>query len=385
MLTRSLEPPSSSFFLFGPRSTGKTTWIRQRFPNAPTYDLLVTSESLRLNRDPGVLAKECAALPSGSWIVVDEVQKAFLVLDEVQRLMQDRGQRFVLSGSSARKLRRGGANLLGGRALLRHLFPFVSTELDDLPDLDAILRHGMLPPAVVGSKPAGFLRAYVETYLREEIQAEALVRHIGGFARFLEVAARMNGQVVNASSVARDAGVARQTVQDYLEILVDTLVASWLPAWQRRRSNKQVAHPKLYLFDPGVARHLAGLGHLPVHPQERGFLLETYLLHELRAYLHYRDLDCPVFYWRTHDGAEVDLVVETARGLVAIEVKSVDRWSGSFQRGLLRFAALHADRPVRMLGVYDGARALEHEGVRVWPWRMFVQRLWGDEVIDPRG
>lgn len=382
MLRRELDPPQGSFFLFGPRGTGKTTWIKSRFPEEVRYDLLRTSESLRLNRDPSAFGGECEALSTGSWVVVDEVQKAPRLLDEVQRLIEERHQRFVLSGSSARKLRRGGANLLAGRAVIRHLFPFVSKELGFERSLDEALEHGMLPLAVTGPDSRSFLKAYVDTYLHEEIQAEALVRQVGSFARFLEVAGRMNGQVVNASAIARDSGVARQTVQEYLQILVDTLIASWLPAWKLKRAIKQVAHPKLYVFDCGVARHLAGLGHLPVHPEERGFLFETYLLHETRAYLHYRGLDWPLFYFRTHEGVEVDLVVETPRGLVALELKSVDRWERKYHRGLLRFAELHPDLKVRLLGIYGGDRARLEDGVRILPWREALQLLWDGQLLE---
>ncbi len=380
MLTRQLEPGKTSFFLFGPRGTGKTTWIRDRIKPAAIYDLLNASESLRLNRDPAAFGKECESLDRDAWVVVDEVQKAPLLLDEVQRLMTDKRLRFVLSGSSARKLRRGASNLLAGRAEVRHLFPFVSRELDFKRGLDESLEHGLLPIAVLGDRPRAFLKSYVETYLHEEIQAEALVRQIGPFARFLEVAARMNGQVVNASGIARDAGVARPTVQDFFQILIDTLLACWLPAWKLKPSVKEVRHPKLYLFDTGVTRHLAGLGHLPVHPEERGFLLETNLLHEVRAYLHYSELDYPVFYWRTHDGAEVDFLIDTPKGIVAIEVKAAERWQSKFHAGIAR---LRAERPkvqLRAFGVYTGKRALEEDGVRVLPWGEFLRALWDGRI-----
>ncbi|HVR73312.1 MAG TPA: DUF4143 domain-containing protein, partial [Planctomycetota bacterium] len=316
------------------------------------------------------------------WVVVDEVQRAPHLLDEVQRLMGmgEKRLRFVLSGSSARKLRRGASNLLAGRAEVRHLFPFVSRELDFKRGLDESLEHGLLPLAVLGSRPRAFLKSYVETYLHEEIQAEALVRQIGPFARFLEVAARMNGQVVNVSGIARDAGVARPTVQDYFQILIDTFLASWLPAWKLKPSVKEVRHPKLYLFDTGVTRHLAGFGHLPVHPEERGFLLESNLLHEIRAYLHYSDLDYPVFYWRTHAGAKVDFLIDTPKGVVAIEVKAAERWQPKYHAGI---AKLRGERPratLRAFGVYTGKRALEEDGVRVLPWRDFLRALW-DGVI----
>ncbi|MFH0943642.1 MAG: DUF4143 domain-containing protein, partial [Planctomycetota bacterium] len=354
MFPRQLRSPDSTFFLFGPRGTGKTTWIKQRFPDTPRYDLLRSTERIRLSGNPGAFGDECDAVPRRDWVVLDEVQKVPALLDEVQRLIVDRSQRFVLCGSSARKLRRGGANLLAGRAEVRHLFPFVSIEIDDQRNLEEILRHGMLPLAVQSDRPRSFLKAYVQTYLNEEIQAEALVRQIGGFARFLEVAARVNGQSVNVSSVSRDAAVARQTVQGYFQILVDTLLGYWLPTWKLKRSVKQVMLPKFYLFDSGVARELAGLGHLQVHPEERGFLLETYLLHEVRAYLHYRELDYPMFYWRTHEGTEVDLVVETPQGIVALEIKSADRWERRFGNGLQRFRRELEDRPVELLGVFLG-------------------------------
>ena len=293
MIPRQLGLPDSTFFLLGPRGTGKTTWIQQHLPAEPRYDLLRAGESLRLSRDPGAFGHECDALPNGCWIVLDEVQKVPALLDEVQRLITEKRQRFVLCGSSARKLKRGGANLLAGRAEVRNLSPFVSVELDHQRGLGECLRYGMLPLAVESARPQAFLKAYADTYLKQEIQAEALVRQIGAFARFLEVAARMNGQTVNIAAIARDAGVARQTVQGYFQILVDTLVGYWLPAWKLKRAVKQIAHPKFYLFDTGVARQVAGFGHLPIHPEEAGFLLETYLLHEVRAFLHYRGLHYP--------------------------------------------------------------------------------------------
>jgi predicted AAA+ superfamily ATPase len=378
---RRLDAPDSSFFLLGPRGTGKTTWIGQRFPRAIVYDLLRPDEHLRLSREPSAFGKECSERPEGSWIVVDEVQRVPALLDEVQRLMTTRRLRFVLSGSSARKLKRGGANLLAGRAEIRNLFPFTLSELGFERKLDAALEHGMLPLAVESARPRAFLKAYVETYLREEVQAEALVRQIGSFARFLEVAARVNAQVVNVSGLARDAAVARPTVQDYFQILVDTLIATWIPAWRSKKPVKQVLHPKLYFFDCGVTRHLAGYGHLPVHPEERGFLFETQILNELRAHLHYSDLDYPVFYWRTREGVEVAFVVETARGLVAIEAKSVERWDSRFGAGVARLRSEHPKLRAAF-GVYCGERALRDGDLRVLPWKKFLEELADGTIVD---
>lgn len=381
MLARKLVPPDASFLLFGARGTGKTTWIQQHFADAAQYDLLLANESLRLARDPSLFRQECLALPDGAWIVVDEIQRVPALLDEVQHLMAKKRQRFVLSGSSARKLRRSGANLLAGRAEVRAMFPLVSDEVGDERSLDDVLTQGMLPLAVTGKRPAAFLKSYCDVYLREEVQAEALVRQIGPFARFLEVAARANAQTVNVSNIARDTGIARQTAQEFFQILVDTLLANWLPAWKLKKAIKQVAAPKFYLFDSGVARHLAGTSHLALTGEERGFLLETYLLHELRAWLHYQDREDPIAYWKTYDGVEVDFVVETKKGLIAIEVKSGERWDSRWNRGLEalreRAGGLRA-----AYGVFTGARALQQDGVLVLPWRQFLQRLWRGELLD---
>ncbi len=314
--------------------------------------------------------------------MVDEVQKVPALLDEVHHLIEKRKLRFVLSGSSARKIKHGGANLLAGRAEVRRLFPFVSAELPSARGLEDILTHGMLPLAVTGANPQGFLKAYVETYLAEEIRAEAIVRQIGSFARFLEVAARMNGQTVNATGVARDSLVARQTAQDYFQVLVDTLIGFWLPPWRLKRAVKQVAHSKFFLFDCGVARHMGGLGHLAVHPEERGALFETYLLHEIRAFLHYRELDYPLFFYRTRAGLEVDLIVETRTGLVAIEMKSGVRWERKDGAGLREFCELHVPGKVQAIGVYAGPRPLLDGELAVHPWNEFLQLLWQGKVLS---
>lgn len=381
MFARNLPPPDASFLLLGARGTGKTTWIQQHFASAAQYDLLLASESLRLARDPSLFQKECMALPDGAWIVVDEIQRVPALLDEVQSLMTKKRQRFVLSGSSARKLRRSGANLLAGRAEVRAMFPLVADEIDDDRPLDDVLTQGMLPLAVTGKRPRAFLKSYCDVYLREEVQAEALVRQIGPFARFLEVAARANGQTVNISNIARDTGIARQTAQEFFQILVDTLLANWLPAWKLKKAIKQVAHPKFYLFDSGVARQLTGQSHLSLGAEERGFLFETYLLHELRAWLHDHDRDDPLAYWKTYDGQEVDFVIETDKGLVAIEVKSADRWDPRWNRGLSALRERHPGGLRAAYGVFAGERAMQIDDVLVLPWRQFLRRLWQGELL----
>ena len=381
MFARLLRRSGSSCFLFGPRGTGKSTWIARHFAGARLYDLLNTTEALRLAREPATLFREVEGLSAGDWVVIDEVQRVPELLDEVHRLIETRRLRFVLSGSSARKLRRGGANLLAGRAVVHHLFPLVSAERSFRVDFDDALRHGALPLAVTGDDPAAYLSAYAETYLQEEIRAEALTRSVGSFNRFLEIAARQNGQVTNVSSISRDAAVSRSTVQNYFEILIDTLIGNWLPAWKLKRSTKQVAHPKFYLFDCGVARALSGRIAYPPSPEERGALLETALLGEIRAYLAYAGLRYPLHYWRTHDGVEVDLLCESGAGFIAVEMKASARWDARYNRGLNRLRDELGAGRVTCYGVYEGERSATWGNVRVLPAPEFLKRLWNGEVL----
>ncbi len=376
---RFLQTPRASTFLFGARGTGKSTWLRERFPRAATYDLLDTGEALRLAKEPSVFYRELSTLPAGAWVVVDEVQKAPALLDEAHRLIETRRLRFVLSGSSARKLWRGGVNLLAGRAVTVAMFPLVSAEFGFDAEPSRLLRYGALPMAMNETDPRPYLRTYAETYLVHEVQAEALARNVGAFARFLEVAARQNGQTTNASSIAKAVGVARETVRSHFDILVDTLLGYWLPAWKLKSANKQVAHGKFYFFDAGVARALSGRLPYPPTAEELGPLAETVLLNELRAYLAYSALDYRLHFWRTYDGAEVDVLCEASNGFVAIEVKSASRWDKRFNRGLKR---LREHLPgAACYGVYFGMRAAQWDDVRVLPAMEFLERLWNGEVI----
>ena len=361
--------------------TGKSTWIGQHFAGARIYDLLDTSEALRLAREPATLFREVEGFAPGTWVVIDEVQRVPALLDEVHRLIESRRLRFVLSGSSARKLRSGGVNLLAGRAMVEHLYPLVSAERSFQVDLDDALRYGTLPLSITGDDPAAYLTAYAETYLQEEIRAEALTRSIGGFSRFLEIAARQNGQVTNVSAISRDAAVSRSTVQNYFEILIDTLIGTWLPAWKLKRSTKQVAHPKFYLFDCGVARALSARIAYPPSREERGSLLETLLIGEVRAYVAYGKLRYPLHYWRTHDGVEVDLLCETTDGFVAVEVKASKRWDRRYNRGLNRIRDELGANRVTCYGVYEGERPASWGGVQVLPALEFLQLVWDGEVL----
>lgn len=367
--------------LLGPRGTGKSTWIQENFPKAVLYDLLNTGEALRLSKEPQALYNELNSLESGSWVVIDEVQKVPSLLNEVHRLIEKKKLRFVLCGSSARKLRSGGTNLLAGRAKSMEMFPLVSSEVGYKLDFARVCRYGMLPVAYTGDDPGGYLRTYAETYLSEEIKAEALTRDIGGFGRFLEIAARQNGQVTNVSNISRDAMVARQTVQGYFDILNDTLIGYWLKPWKLKRSTKQVTHPKFYFFDPGVCRALSERLPYPPSTEELGPLFETYLLNEIRAYLSYSNLRYPIFFWSSHGGVEVDFFCETGRGYLAVEIKSASRWDKKYNKGLHRISEELGRKNVRVCGVYSGARPLRHETIEVFPFLDFLKKLWDGDLL----
>ena len=381
MLDRLLTPPKTSAFLFGPRGTGKSTWLKAQGPNGVSYDLLDAQKALRLAKEPGLLYRELAGKKTGTWVILDEIQKVPVLLDDVHRLIEQKGLRFLMSGSRARKLRWGASNLLGGRAIQLSLFPLVSRELGDLYDVERAVRFGTLPLSWQSEDPATFLRGYEQTYLQEEVKSEALTRNLGGFARFLEVAARQNGQVTIVSNISRDALVARQTVQGFFEILIDTLMGYWLPAWKLKRATKQIAHPKFYFFDPGVCRALSERAAYAVLPEEKGILLETLLLNELRAYLSYHRLHYPLSFWRTPDDVEVDVLFETKRGFVAVEIKSSPRWEDRYGRGFARIREEWGTR-VKCLGVFLGDQDLKsiHGDVLTVPH--FLSRLWDGDLFE---
>ena len=381
MYTRLLPTPARSILLLGPRGTGKSTWIQDRFPQATSYDLLDAGESIRLNRNPDALFDELSGLEPSTWVVIDEIQKAPALLDQVHRLMASHGLKFVLSGSSARKLRRGGVNLLAGRAVSTELYPLVSAELGADFNVEHSLRFGSLPLALTQSDARDYLRTYAQTYLDQEIRAEALTRNFAGFARFLEVAARQNGQTTNASAIARDAGVSRATVNNHFDLLIDTLIGFWLPPWKLKAANKQVSHSKFYLFDCGVARALSERLPYPVGDEERGSLLETLILGEMRAHLAYTGLRYPLHFWRNHNGTEVDVIAETVAGYTAVEIKASQRWERRFNRGLhLMRTQLGADK-TRCFGVYLGEREALVDDVRVLPAKEFLKRMWEGSVF----
>ena len=362
-----------SCFLFGPRLTGKSSLLRAAFPEregVPYYDLLDHREYARLLAAPHLLGEE---IPSRARVVViDEVQRLPELLNEVHRLIETRGLRFVLSGSSARKLRRGGVNLLGGRARTHFLRPFSQRELGKAFDLGRAIRHGLLPPVYLGDEPEQDLGAYVGNYLQQEIAAEGLTRNIPAFSRFLEVAALSNATVVNFTQIASDAAVPRTTVHEYFEVLRDTLIASEVPAFRGTRSRKALASSKWYFFDVGVASHLQGRLVRPRTP-EFGPAFETWILHELLCHRDYAN-GASVTHWKSRNNFEVDFILGDH---TAVEVKGRADVPERDLRGLLAVAEEKSFK--RLVCVSLAPRPRRVGRIEILPWADFLDALWEGE------
>lgn len=359
-----------SCFLFGPRQTGKSTLIRQQLADFPTYNLLDQDLFVRLARNPGLIREALA--PDARLVVIDEIQKMPMLLNEVQLMIEERGVRFLLTGSSARSLRRKGVNLLGGRARSRSLHPFVRAELGGRFDLARALQYGLLPSIYFSDAPWEDLAAYAGDYLKEEVAAEAIVRNIGAFSRFLEVAALAHGEMINFSNLASDAQVPVSTVREYYAILKDTFIAHEVPAFSATSKRKAVSTAKYYLFDIGLARHLQGRRGLAPGTPEYGGAFESYVFQEIKAFCDYHLINTPQ-YWRSKSGFEVDFLFAD----IALEVKAKRVVGARDLRGLraLREENLFAQHLLVCMEPWP--RMVD--GVQVLPWEAFLERLWGGE------
>lgn len=370
-----------SAFFWGARQTGKSTLLRSLFPDSPYYDLLKSDEFRRLSVGPWKLREELLATRDAGGpsppVIIDEVQKIPELMDEIQVLMVEHGFSFILCGSSARKLKRGGANLLGGRALRYELFPLVSAEIPDF-DLLRALNHGLIPRHYLAARPDRMIDAYIGDYLKEEIASEALTRNLPAFGRFLESAAFSNGEIVKFSNVARECGVSGPTAKDYFEILIDTHLGRFLPSFRKRPKRRVILAPKFYYFDLAVANLLLKRGPIQYRSESFGKAFEHFILQELIAHSHYSGLNYPVTYWRTASGSEVDFILGDHE--VAIEVKGREALRTDLA-GLRRFQEEYNVRRSILISLDPRPRTISD--MELLPCQEFLTRLWDGGIMTP--
>jgi len=372
-LLRFFDPPEQSFFLFGPRGTGKSSWIEHAYPNALVVDLLKPEVYREMSARPERLAQLVLANLDRSLVVVDEVQRVPELLSVVHDLIErQHGLQFVLTGSSARKLRRGGVDLLAGRALYRTMHPFMAAELPNF-SLEAALVDGLLPVVVAAPRPAEVLKAYATLYLDEEVRLEGWARNVGNFARFLESVSFSHAAVLNVSNVARECQVERKTVAGYIEILEDLLLSFRVPVFTRRARRKTSIHPKFYFFDAGVYRSLRPRGPLDRAEEIDGCAFEGLVAQHLRAWIAYSGRNCELFYWRTRAGTEIDFVVYGEDGFWAIEVKNTAAVRSKDLRALKSFRDDYPE--CELIFIYRGDQKLLIDGVLCVPGDDFLRNL----------
>ena len=374
MVERFLDPPASSYFLFGPRGTGKTTWLKAHYAEALWIDLIDPENARFYTAQPERLRQTVAANPSKRPVIVDEVQRAPQLLQVVHQLIElDKGLVFVLTGSSARKLRARGVDLLGGRAVLRSMHPFMAAELGEGFRLEDALVLGTIPLVVDAKDPRDTLRTYGALYVREEVQAEGIVRNVGAFSRFLEAVTLCHGAVLNTANVARECGVERKTVAGYIDILQDLLLAFTIPVFTRRARRAMSTHPKLYLVDSGLFRSLRPQGPLDTQQELDGAALEGLVAQHLRAWIAYAGTDDTLSFWRTRGGSEVDFVLYGQSGMYAIEVKNRTTPHPRDLSGLRAFADDYPEATPLLL--YRGSRRLLERNVLCLPCEPFLRSL----------
>lgn len=373
MYSRLIRPPKAkSFFLFGPRGTGKTTWVKSAFPEAVYMDLLEAELFNDLTANPQRLSN---FIPPGfkEWVIIDEVQRIPELLHEVHRLIETKKYRFILTGSSPRKLKRKGPNLLAGRALTLSMHPLSVAELGNDFQLDHSLRYGQLPSVYTETDSQKYLEAYVRAYLEEEIRQEGLTRNLSAFARFLEAASFSQGSVLNISSVARECHIERKVVENYFSILEDLRISYRIPVFSKKAKRRLIVHPKFYFFDVGIYRTLRPMGPLDAPEEVDGIALETLFLQELIALNSALDLGYKIFYWRTSNGKEVDFVLYGPKGLLSFEIKRTSRITSAMLGGLKSFLA---DYPMaKVYFVYGGNRRMYEDKIEIVPVLEILKNL----------
>ena len=371
-----IDSNNESVFLWGARQTGKSTLLKTLFPDALCFDLLLSNEYKRLNEKPDILRETVLANMNISPVIIDEVQRIPELLNEVHWLISNYGIRFILSGSSPRRILRSGANLLGGRALRYELYPLVSAEVPEF-DLLRALNQGLLPRHYDASNPNKMISAYLGNYLQDEIVTEARIRNVGTFARFLEIAALTNGEMVNYSNIASDSGVSATTVKEYFQILEDTLIGRYLPSFQKRPKRRVITAPKFYLFDVGITNHLLQRGKIVQGSELFGKAFEHFIYQEIFAHSRYSGKEYPIYYWRTASQLEIDFVLGDHE--VAIEVKATEQANHRHLKGLKAFAEEYTVK--KLILISNDPKPRLADNIFILPWKIFLERLWNDEII----
>ena len=365
-----------AMFLFGARQTGKSTLLKERFPKAIYIDLLKSDVRNRFKQHPEEFRESLLRYPPETLVIVDEIQKVPDLLDEVHWLMVEKGLWFILSGSSARKIKKSGANNLGGRAIPETLFPLVSAEIPDF-DIERAVQNGMIPRHYMVANARNRMRAYIDLYVKEEIIEEALVQNVDEFIRFMEVAAIMDGEILNYENVASDCGVSANTVKAYYKILVDTLLGFEVPAYRKVIKRKLYKSPRFYYFDIGIANHLTKRYQLAPKTPEYGHAFEHLIIQEIVAYLAYTNSDEELTYWHTYDNIEVDAIIGDAR--VAIEIKSTDHVDHDDKKGIMEFAKEHPN--AKQILVSRDRISRRSGNVDLYYVTDFFKALWAGEII----
>lgn len=371
------EAVQESFFLWGARQTGKSTLLKARFPDSLWFDLLLSDEFERLRRNPSLFREIVLADSKNRLVVIDEIQSLPELLNEVHWLIANKQRRFVLSGSSPRKILRADTNLLGGRALRYELFPLVSAEIPDF-DLLKALNNGLLPRHYLAANARRMQASYIGNYLKDELIREAQIRNMAVFTQFLETAAFSNGEMVNYSNIATDCGVSAHTIKSYFQILEETLIGRYVPVYQHRPKRRVIRAPKFYFFDVGIVNHLLKRGKVAFKSESFGHAFEHFIYQELYAHSHYSGLDYVISYWRTASQLEVDFIL--GKHQVALEVKGSDNISARHLRGLKAFMEEYEVEKAVIVCTEPRARLIE--GIYILPWQDFLKQLWKGEIIS---
>lgn len=368
---------NESLFLWGARQTGKSTLLKELFPEALWFDLLLTDVFERLQRSPAQLREIILADSRKVPVIIDEIQRIPELLNEIHWLIENNRSRFILSGSSPRKILRSGSNLLGGRALRYELFPLISQEISDF-DLLRAINNGLLPRHYLSENPQKLMSSYIGSYLKDEIMAEAKIRNINSFSRFLDAAAFSNGEIVNYTNISSDCGVSANTVREYFQILEDTLTGRFLPSFQKKPKRRVILAPKFYFFDIGIANYLLKRGKIVQGSEAFGKAFEHFIYQEICAHSSYSDLNYPISYWRTASQLEIDFVLGDHE--VAIEVKATENANPRHLSGLRHFAEEYPVKKSILISNDPFPRKIEN--IMILPWNIFLQKLWAGELIS---